>query len=368
MVDIMSHTRKKGPMRPYLAPMEAEGRAKLRGLMIVAVASFALLASVAASHASQPICTNVATSFSPSNPVGAGTTVDVTGTVTQAAAANGCSGGSAGTPVTVGTMTEEENEIGGVGVPCGHGICTGVGAPPDGNVCSNSSECSPALGGHCVKATLTGIGSGTPDSNGQVMVPFDTTGLDNQVIGFESSYVGTSDGFKNNNSPCVDLVINPGGGGGTCANGEASIAAIMAAGNGTPPPNDSECWTFRITVNACDTLTNVTAQGGTNGWTSKIGSNGSAILSVSKGKAGVRNNNNRNDVILWNIGNMTPAESEHMDVRVCGTTAKLNCPTDPLTEYLTGPWSTTYGHLVSGVLTYDKSDYTGRVSVDVTCP
>ena len=356
-------------MRPYLVPTGAEGRMKLRGLLIAAVASFAMFAPVAASRASQPICTNVATSFSPTNPVSAGTTVDVTGTVTQAGAVNGCAGGSAGTPVTVGTMTEEENEIGGVGVPCGHGICTGVGAPPDGNVCSNSSECSPALGGHCVKATLTGIGSGTPDSNGQVMVPFDTTGLDNQVIGFESSYVGTSDGFKNNNSPCVDLVINPGGGGGgACANGEASIAAIMAAGNGTPPPNDSECWTFRITVNACDTLTNVTAQGGTNGWTSKIGSNGSAILSVSKGTAGVRNNNNRNDVILWNIGNMTPAESEHMDVQVCGTTAKLNCPTLPLTEYLTGPWSTTFGHLVSGALIYDKSDYTGRVSIDVTCP
>jgi hypothetical protein len=341
-----------------------------RAGLVAAVAGtmFALLLTgFNQAYATQPICTNVATSFGNGNPVSAGTDAQVTGTVTQRGAVNGCAGGAAGTPVTVGTMTEKENEVSGVGVPCGKGICSGVGGPPDGSVCSNSSECNPQAGGHCVKAQLTEIGSGTPDSNGQLIAPFDTTGLDNQVIGFESSYVGDSAGFKNNDSPCVDLVIGPGGGS-SCPNGEASIAATLAAGSGTPPPNDPECWTFRITVSACDTLTRVTAQGGTNGWTSKIGSNGSAILGTSKGTAGVRNNNNRNDVILWNIGNMTPGETEHLDVKVCGTTAKLNCPTDPLTEYLTGPWSTTYGHTVNGVLIYDKSDYTGRVSIDTTCP
>jgi hypothetical protein len=345
--------------------MIESNRRRFSGTALAAAVAGTLLAFALAcsnqAYAAQPICTNVATSFNPSNPVSAGTDAQVTGTVKQAGAVNGCAGGTAGTPVSVGTMTEEENEISGVGVPCGKGICTGAGGPPDGSVCQNSSECNPTVGGHCVKAKLTAIGSATPDSNGQVVVPFDTTGLDNQVIGFESSYSGNSDGFKDNDSPCVDLVIGPGGGGGggACPNGEASIAATLAVGNGTPPPNDSECWTFRITVNACDTLTGVTAQGGSNGWTSKIGS-GSTILGESKGTAAVRNNNKRNDVILWNIGSMTPGETEHMDVRVCGTTAKLNCPT--------GPWSTTYGHTVSGVLTYDKSDYTGRVSIDTTCP
>lgn len=349
--------------------MHASASKKTSATAAMMVVLFALvMARANQAHATQPICTNVATSFSPSNPVSAGTTVGVTGTVKQAGAVNGCAGGTAGTPVTVGTTTEKENEINGVGVPCGKGICTGVGGPPDGAVCQNSSECNPISGGHCVHATLTEIGSASPDSNGQVIVPLDTTGLDNQVIGFESSYVGDSDGFKNNNSPCVDLVIGPGGSG-SCPNGEASIAATLADGDGTPPPNAGECWTFRITVNACDTLTNVTAQGGTNGWTTKLGIGGSKIVSMTKGTAGVRNNNKRNDVILWNIGNMTPGESENLVVKVCGTTAKLNCPTDPpLTEYLTGPWSTTYGHLVNGVLTYDKSDYTGRVSIDTTCP
>src|SRR6266852_1875006 len=121
MTEMSSHAKEKSLMSPYLVPTDAKGRMKLR-LLIAAVASFAMFAPVAASRASQPICTNVATSFSPTNPVSAGTTVDVTGTVTQAGAVNGCAGGSAGTPVTVGTMTEEENEIGGVGVPCGHGI------------------------------------------------------------------------------------------------------------------------------------------------------------------------------------------------------------------------------------------------------
>jgi hypothetical protein len=346
------------------------GKASARVLLaaITGILCAFVLASPDEARATQAICTNVATSFSPSNPVSAGTTVGVTGTVKQAGAVNGCSGGSIGTLVTVGAATEKENEINGVGVPCGKGICSGVGGPPDGAVCQNSSECNPGAGGHCDHATLTTIGSGTPDSNGQLIVPLDTTGLDNKVIGFESSYVGDSVGFKNKNSPCVDLVIGPGGSG-SCPNGEASIAATLADGDGTPPPNDSECWDFQITVNACDALTNVTAQGGTDGWTSKIGSGGSKIVSVSKGTAGVRNNNKRNDVILWNIGSMTPGESENLVVKVCGTTAKLNCPTAlPLTEYLTGPWSTTYGHLVSGVLTYDKSDYTGRVSIDTTCP
>src|SRR6266481_4497342 len=94
-----------------------------------------VLVSAKTATAAQPICTNVATSFSPSNPVSAGTAADVTGTVTQAGAVNGCAGGSAGSPVTVGTTTEKENEIAGLGVPCGKGICTGVGAPPDGAIC-----------------------------------------------------------------------------------------------------------------------------------------------------------------------------------------------------------------------------------------
>jgi hypothetical protein len=348
------------------APRKNSSRAILAAVTSMLCAL--VLAGANEARATQPICTNVATSFSPSNPVSAGTTVGVTGTVKQAGAVNGCAGGTAGTPVTVGTTTEKENEINSVGVPCGKGLCSGVGGPPDGAVCQNTSECNPQAGGHCDHATLTAIGSGTPDSNGQVIVSFDTTGLDNQVIGFESSYAGTSLGFKSRNSPCVDLVIGPGGGG-SCPNGEASIAATLADGDGTPPPSDSTCWDFRITVNACDTLTNVTAQGGTNGWTSKLGLNGSKIVSVSTGTAGVRNNNKRNDVILWNIGGMTAGESENMVVRVCGTTAGLNCPTDPpLTQYLTGPWSTTYGHSVNGVLTYDKSEYTGRVSIDTTCP
>src|SRR5690348_2630860 len=250
--------------------MTRNGR-RFSGRTIAAALAVTAITFALAGHnpafATQPICTSVATSFDPSNPVSAGTLVGVTGTVKQAGAVNGCQGGIAGTPVSVGTMTEQENQINGLGVPCGKGICTGVGGPPDGSVCSNSSECNPTAEGHCVKATLTAIGSGSPDSNGQLAVPFDTTGLDNKVIGFESSYVGDSYCFQNSSSPCVDLVIGPGGGtgGGACPSGEASIAATRAAGNGTPPPGDAECWTFRITVNACDTLTGVTAQGGSNG-------------------------------------------------------------------------------------------------------
>jgi hypothetical protein len=70
---------------------------------IVSIMCALVLVRANQARAAQPICTNVATSFSPSNPVSAGTTEDVTGTVTQAPAVNGCAGGSAGTPVTVGS-------------------------------------------------------------------------------------------------------------------------------------------------------------------------------------------------------------------------------------------------------------------------
>jgi len=74
----------------------------------------------------------------------------------------------------------------------------------------------------------------------------------------------------------------------------------------------------------------------------------------------------RNDVILWNIGGMTPGESENLVVKVCGTTAKLNCPAAlPLTEYLSGAWSTTYGHSVNGVILSARHSYFEQVEAVV---
>jgi hypothetical protein len=331
--------------------MKLTGSLMLASLMVV----FAVPSIVTSVQASQPVCTNVATTFD-ANPVISGTSVNITGTVAQASLGQGCAGGTNSTPVTVGTSTIQENMVSGAPAACGKGIC--AGGPTPGAVCENSAQCSPTLGGTCQKAKFEDIVSNTPDSNGKLSTLFDTTGLGGS-IGFRTKYVGDAQGFKDNASPCEDLAVND------VACTGANIAATLASGPGEPAPGTSACWVFRITVSSCQDETNVTAQGGSNGWTSKIGLNGSKILSTSAGSAAVRNNNQRNDVILWNIGNMSAGSHATMDVQVCGTTAKFACPSDPVTEFLTGSWSTTFTP-AGGVPT--KSDYTGRVSIDVTCP
>jgi hypothetical protein len=108
----------------------------------------------------KPTPTTVTISFSPSSPVTAGTSVTITGTVTVTAD---------GTPVTAGTLKIDEYESG----------------------------------------SWVTIGSGTPDSNGQFGVSFDTTGLGGTTIGFRSHYVPAGgSGYAEGMSDTSNLVIN----------------------------------------------------------------------------------------------------------------------------------------------------------------
>jgi hypothetical protein len=319
-----------------------------------------LTAGAPAQAAPNPICTTSSIAFD-ANPVTAGTPVVITGTIKQATSGTGCSPGTPGTPVTAGRLTIEERRVVGgtvdVGVSCSTvGLCTAgaVGVP-----CSTNAVCDSSVGagdGVCTLADFYEIDHDTPNVNGQVSTDpaFDTSGLGGSTLGFRAHYAPTGGaGFKEAKSPCADLIIDQQ----ACAR-PLSIAATFAQGDGTPAPGDSGPWMFEIAVTACEDVTGVFAQGGTNGWAPMTG------YSASTGSVAVRNNN-KNEVLRWTIGNMTAPQEETLDVTVNGAIKKGTAECGKI-KYLSGPWSATYS--TDGGTTFQKSDYTGRVSLIVTCP
>lgn len=318
-------------------------------IVIAVLAVSGLLLRVQVAGASTGTCSYIAAN--PSSPTD-GQTVTLTGSVTEKS--GNCPTTPTGTPVTLGTAEIQEWEVGSTPVACSvNKQCT---AGTVGNSCNTNANCnsSPGAGdGVCIAAAGVTIDSGTPDSNGQVSTQFNTTGLGGTTLGFLTNYPASGN-FRTSTSPCLPLVIaTP-----PCTG--ATISAELAGGDGTPPPDTYECWSFRITVHACQALTGVTAQGGTNGW-----SGFSSLPTVDTGSIAVRKQNKRNQVLLWTIGDMSANQTAKATVQVCGTTAKFTCPHDPVTEFLNGPWSTTFS--TNGGLSYQKSDYTAQVSIQVTC-
>jgi len=267
------------------------------------------------------IGTSATISFS-ANPATDGDAVDITGTVTQSGSQH--TGVGVGNPVTSGTIQIQELMLGGVGVP--------VGTPG---------------------AVWTTIDSGSPDINGQFGTSFDTTGLGGNTIGFRAHYPasGGGHGFAQVSSPGTDLVIN------SSCEGVVTIASDLASGNGTPPPGYTGDWEFRIKVKACEDVTNVSAQGGTSGWTSFV----SATPDI--GSTEIRKQNKKTSVLLWTIGDMSAGDEATLLVKVSGTVKPGAL--DGTELFLSGAWSAKYTDSDSIV---QKSDYTGRVSVVVTNP
>ena len=285
------------------------------------------------------------------NPATDGDSVTVTGTVVERGTGN-CPAAATTTPITQGNAEIQENQVSGTPVSCGtRGLCT---AGTVGAQCNGNGQCNTIIGndGVCTHSAFVDIKSGGLDGNGQISTGFDTTGLGGGSIGFQTNYerVTSPTNINGSTSACLDLVVDPAAP--PCAG--ATIGAILAVGDGTPAPSTNESWTFRINVHACQEITGVTAQGGTNGWAPMTGS------SASTGTVAVRNNK-KNQVLLWNIGHMNAGDNQTLDVTVAGKTAAY-C--DAL-EFLSGPWSTTFS--TDGGSTFTKSDYTGRVSITVTC-
>jgi hypothetical protein len=242
-------------------------------------------------------------------------------------------------------------------------VCAGVQVTITGNInpvitCGAFSIQESTDGG----VTYFTIYSATPDASGNISTPFDTTGLAGQTIYFRSHFDPgggtnhcTGGTYSGANSAGLPLTINdcP-----SCTG--VTIGADLASGDGTPAPGAHECWTFRITVKACDDVTNVSAQGGTSGWTTLA--TGTPLFTdtgnVSHKKAG----RSSTEIITWQIGNMSANQTVTLDVQVCGD-IKKSAVCDSI-QYLSGPWSVTYND-ENGIT--HKSDYSGRVTVTVTC-
>lgn len=210
----------------------------------------------------------------------------------------------------------------------------------------------------CKSADFRGLGpgflDGTPDVNGQLSGNPDTSTAG--TFGVHAKYNGQGSGYGGSTSPCLDMVVTPTVG---CPGSGLTIAVTDASGPGLPAPGASYTWTYRVTVSNCSgaPINSVTAQGGTNGWGSDLGG---LTYTVSDGSATIRKANNKNQVLLWTIGSMATNQVVTLDVTnnltikqntQCGTNLTLN-----------GPWSALNQDISM------KSDYSGQVLVQVTCP
>lgn len=264
--------------------------------------------------------TNVITfiSLTP-NPVTDPSPATITGTILERVPPN-----TPGGPVSGANVAIQELELLGVGVAC-------------------ESPSPPAVWGNIYNATT--------DINGRVSTTFDTTGLGGRTICFRTK-PDDSSVVSGNPSPGADLVILPPVS--ACTPG-ATIAATLAAGDGTPGTGNTGPWTFRITVTACGPLTNVTAQGGANGWAPVSGA------FPDYGTVADRKVNKNNTIKLWTIGTMTSGQVANLDVVVEGPIP--HSAPDCQVRYLSGPWSAMFS--TDGGITSTKSVYSGRVSVSV---
>jgi hypothetical protein len=106
-------------------------------------------------------------------------------------------------------------------------------------------------------------------------------------------------------------------------------------------------------------LIGVTAQGGTNGWAQLVDRSKNS-LDPDTGTADVRNADKKTDVILWAIGNMAKGQTANLLIDRSGSSPPKT--PDCQIRHLSGPWSALFS--TDGNL-FEKSDYTGRVSIQV---
>lgn len=164
-------------------------------------------------------------------------------------------------------------------------------------------------------------------------------------------------------SPTVDLLIG-GSVAAACPNDQTTgvhVTITDAGGNGTPAPGYSGEWTFQVNVQACEDVTNVSAQGGANGWAGFIKAvpdDENADVAISTKKS--------NTVLNWTIGDLDEGEVATLAVTVAGA-IKDKISECGKVKLLNGAWSALFSN--DGGTTVQKSAYTDYVStVTVTCP
>ena len=187
------------------------------------------------------------------------------------------------------------------------------------------------------------------------------------VAGLRALYVSGDgdDSVKTHSSLAVDLVAatEP------CENSGVAVAAELTSGNGNPPPGFStengDTFVFTIKTRNCSgkNLSAVKVQGGTNGWTTLL------AATPLKGEVSVRENK-RNQVITWTV-DLAQGEAQTLVVILNGSIPEYaDCSPDPNApepdsiRFLSGEWSAVYMSETGP----QKTEYTGRVSVTVTCP
>lgn len=227
--------------------------------------------------------------------------------------------------------------------------------------CNTDTDCDTELGSQDGVCTAVGVSTLIQDPNtstGHLEWPVDTTGMGYGVYGYVAQYQAAGR-FEDDpgSAPdlCRNLTVN--------AVGEpcegATITIDQAAGPGEPKvPGGPYDWSFRVTVHACEDLYGVTAQGGTNGWAQLAGRSEEALHpSTADGSAVIRKANRKTDVIFWTIGDMSAGDTETLEVYLTGS---IKGAPDCQVRFLSGPWSALFS---TDGLTFEKTDYTGRVSI-----
>ncbi len=295
--------------------------------------------------------------FDPGSTVTEGTNVTITQEITVSSEGSG----SQDCELGVGDLVNDGNariqavELAGEPRPCADQNASFCTAGLTGNSCALDSDCDTALNlgdGICTDVD-TSMSSQENPSDGFQQVNVDTTGLGGTVLGFVSQYAGQGK-YEGAPAICTDLTV--------VAEEEecegATISIARASGPGEPTaPGGAYDWTFRVTVHACEDLYGVTAQGGTNGWAQLVGRSAASLSPSGTTTAAIRNANKKTDVILWTIGDMEEGDTETLDVALRGS---LKGAPDCDERFLSGAWSALFS--LDG-LVFEKSDYTGRVSI-----
>jgi hypothetical protein len=220
-----------------------------------------------------------------------------------------------------------------------------------------------------VRVDWTQLANNLTVSSNQFSVIFDTATIPvaaGERVAFRAGYASDGSGcaFQNQAiglSPTADLLVTAADYA-TCPNGQTTGVFISIEdpnGNGAPRPGESGPWSFVVKVKACESVYDVTAQGGANGW--------APLKSYSPAAANVVENvKNKNTVYLWTIGNLAQGQEAALTITVDGA-IKNSAGECGKVKQLNGDWSSLYATTPGGVKT--KSAYTTyTTTIQVTCP
>lgn len=273
--------------------------------------------------------------FSPPNPVNAGTLVTITGTYKYTGGFDSAVCNGAGCPHTAKTPgTPVVGET--LQIQIRQSSVTGGYDPTLGVAC--------AAGGDWVQVPPENIPT---DSNGQVSKSFDTTGLGGKSICFRAHAPGSggAHGASGAQSAEINLVIQDICSGVTLSNPSVSGGTLLANGSVRGP------WTLSMTLKNCLTARDFKVQGGATAWAPYNGD-----ITVSSGTKEFKENK-KNTVIIWNV----TAGEETITFGVGTNTTILPCGgVSGITQYLSGAWSAAY---IDDNGLPAKSDYTARATV-----